>query len=133
MIEAMLLYAKLFIGTPYIWGGNGPYFDCSGFAQEVLASVGVDPVGDQTAQSLYYHLKKKDWPSQLGEGSVLFYGKSRKDITHVAIAIDAHTMIECGGGDSSVTSIATAIKKGAMVRVRPLRTDFVAILKPIFS
>ena len=133
MIAIMLMYAKLFVGQPYIWGGNGPYFDCSGFTQEVLAGVGIDPPGDQTAQALYAHLKKKGWPSKLAKGSILFYGLSRDKINHVAIAIGDKLMIEAGGGDSSIRTVEDAIIKGAMVRIRPLRTNFVAVLKPEFT
>lgn len=133
MITMMLIYAKAFIGAPYIYGGNGPYFDCSSFAQEVLASVGLDPRGDQTAQTLYNNLRDRHWPSQLGEGSLLFYGESRNKITHVAIALDEKTMIEAAGGDSKTLTIEDANKRGAMVRIRPLRKNFIAILKPVFS
>jgi len=132
MILAMIAYAKLLVGLPYVWGGNGPYFDCSGFVQEVLASVGLDPKGDQTAQDLYRSLVLKKWPSKLSTGSILFYGRNRDKINHVAIAIGNDTMIECAGGDSSVTTVQDAVRRGAMVRVRPLRKNFVAILKPIF-
>ena len=53
-------YAKLFIGKPYLWGGEGPEgYDCSGFIQEVLSCIGLDPKGDQTAQGLYNYFSRK--------------------------------------------------------------------------
>jgi len=133
MIKHMLTYAQSLLGAPYIWGGNGPFFDCSGFVQEVLASVGVDPAGDQTAQALYDTCKAREWPSQFAHGSLLFYGKSRDKITHVAILLNDSLMIEAGGGDSSTLTLEDAIKKGAMVRQRPIRKNFIAVLKPQFQ
>lgn len=134
MITMMLIYAQAFIGAPYLYGGNGPYFDCSSYIQEVLASAGLDPKGDQTAQTLYNILRDRHWPSQLAKGSLLFYGDARNRISHVAMVLDddCEFMIEAAGGDSTTLTLEDANKRGAMVRVRPIRTNFIAILKPIF-
>ena len=126
-IEIMVDYATRLIGAPYLWGGNGPHFDCSGFVQEVLASVGIDPRDDQTAQALYNHFEKFA-EETLTRGSLLFYGASRDKITHVAIHLGEGCMIEAGGGDSSTTTLERANEQGAMVRIRPLRKNYVAVL-----
>ena len=120
-------YACHFIGVDYQWGGDSVEegYDCSGFIQEVLSSKGLDPKGDQTAQALYNHFiakgKKNALPS---EESLLFFGKSKDKITHVALALNGHQMIEAGGEGRVSTT------KG-MVRIRPIsnRNDLIAAIE----
>jgi cell wall-associated NlpC family hydrolase len=41
--EALVKYAKSFLGVDYVWGGSGPSgFDCSGLTQYVAAKFGVN-------------------------------------------------------------------------------------------
>ena len=41
--KEIIEYAKTFIGTKYVWGGNGPNsFDCSGFVKYVYKHFGYD-------------------------------------------------------------------------------------------
>ena len=127
-------YAKSFIGTRYQWGANGGgAFDCSGFVQEVLASQGYDPIGDQTALDLYRHFKNNDLGNGSGihKNSLLFFGGSVDRITHVAMAIGNSLMIEAGGGGPRTETEDDAIRDNAMVRVRPIlsRSDLVAAIK----
>lgn len=134
MIEVMIAYLLSLSGTPYIWGGSTPMqgFDCSGLVQEGLMSIGIDPPGDQTAQALYDHLSQKGWRSGLKRGSVLFFGRTRKRISHTSIALDNKIMIEAGGGGSKTKTIEDAIKHQAFVRVRPInnRRDLIAAIMP---
>jgi len=136
MIE-LLLYAKAFIGVPYVWGGDNPFtgFDCSGYIQYVLQSVGEDPKGDQTAQSLYYHFKEEGKEALVSPGALVFYGKSENHITHIAMAIDTFRVIEAGGGGRNNKSIEDCKKNGACVRIRPYnhRKDVVAVIMPSYS
>ncbi len=130
--ELMIEYAKTFIGTPYKWGGEGVAgFDCSGFIQEVLRCVGMDPKGDQTAQGLYNHFIKNSKGSGIAPGSVLFWGKDIDRITHVSLAINFFHHIEAGGGNSKTINLDVAERQGAMVRIRPLksRKDLIAAIK----
>ena len=129
-------YAKKMVGLPYIWGGDDPVngFDCSGLAQEVLASVGLDPSGDQTADELYRLFKKNQVGSSNGEwpvGALVFYGAVSK-VTHVGISIGQGLMVEAGGGGSKTTNKDIAAAQNAFVRIRPInrRDDFVACCDP---
>jgi len=131
MIEIMMTYAMTFVGVHYRWGGNSPLdgMDCSGYAQEVLASVGKDPKGDQTAQGLFNHFHIKEGkPVQMSpqRGALVFFGRNYNRITHVGIALNDLLMIESGGGDSTTDSKTEAAKRNAMVRIRPIsnRKDF---------
>lgn len=128
-------YAAKFLGLPYIWGGSHPSlgYDCSGLAQEILAAIGIDPPGDQTAQTLFSSLKNDTTNVIKPEaGSFLFFGSSITNITHVAFALDELHMIEAGGGGSSCKTVQDAIKHNAFVRVRPIahRKDLLACLLP---
>jgi cell wall-associated NlpC family hydrolase len=131
-IELMLSYAALFVCKPYIWGGDDPIigFDCSGFVQECYSAIGLDPVGDQTAQGLYDYYSNNNWIEKKQRGSILFFGKSRSKITHTAIAIDEDFMFEAGGGNSTTINLVEAAKKNAFIRLRPIRKDLVAYLYP---
>jgi cell wall-associated NlpC family hydrolase len=137
MIEIMLIYAKLFVGVPYVWGGNNPLtgFDCSGFVQEVLSSGGIDPKGDQTAMDLYRRLSRLGWRSGLKEGSILFFGQTRNCITHTEIALNSTLMIGASGGDRKTKTKEDAARRNAFVKIRPIstRTDLVASIIPNFE
>jgi cell wall-associated NlpC family hydrolase len=134
----LLFYAKTLLGVPYVWGGDNPFtgFDCSGYVQYVLKSVGEDPKGDQTAQGLYNHYSREGTPVQAPqEGALIFYGTSVNKITHVALAIDKIRIIEAGGGGRENKSIKDCKKNGACVRERPYnhRKDLVAIVMPRYN
>ena len=136
-MEILRQYAMQFVGTPYKWGGDDPIdgFDCSGFIQELLASVGVDPQGDQTAQKLFDHFEKYGQWNIYKCGALAFYGKSVAEITHVAMMIDTYRIIEAGGGGSKTKSKQDAADQNAYVRVRLLRNrkDLVAVILPRYS
>ena len=132
-IQIAIQYAFSLLGLPYRWGGDDPMggFDCSGLVQEILASVGLDPAGDQSAQMLYDYFKPIS-QSVMSPGALAFYGKDVKSITHVAYIVGGRSVIEAGGGGSATTSLDSAIKQNAYTRVRPIdhRKDRVAVLMP---
>lgn len=136
-MKTLKAYALSFIGIPYLWGGNNPIegFDCSGFVQELLASVGLDPIGRQDAQELYEHFKKdlNHCETEPSLGALAFFGKPEK-IIHVAFCLDNTRMVEAGGGNPSVINLASAARNNAFVKIRPIshRRDLVALLKPIY-
>lgn len=134
MVDLMLDYAFQFIGLPYRWGGDDPIhgFDCSGFVQECLSSVGMDPPGDQTAQALHDHFVGTSASNVPLPGSLAFFGKDVSRITHVALILDSKSMIEAGGGGSKTVSLEAAASQNAFIRVRPInsRRDLVALLFP---
>lgn len=135
-MKALVEYAMRFIGVPYRWGGSNPMtgFDCSGFLQFLLASVGADPKGDQTAQTLHDLLLAQGGTSVLipRAGDVCFYGLKTSSITHVAMCVSEHQIIEAGGGDHNTINVTEAAKRDACVRLRPraARKDIVAVIRP---
>lgn len=136
-MQHLIDYARSFIGTPYKWGGSNPIsgFDCSGLVQEILASAGIDPPGDQTAQSLYDHFVSRSTPNVRQAGVLAFYGPSIGKITHVAFMIDPYRVIEAGGGGSKTLTREDADRMNAFVRERLVnhRPDLLVTLKPNYS
>lgn len=120
--------ARTFLGKPYVWGGESDAeggYDCSGFLYAVLKKCGMN-VPRTTAQGF----------SQMGKavgsikaGDLLFFGKSKNNITHVAIAISDTQMIESIG-----TSKNTKNNKGKGVTISSInrRPDLV-LIKRIFT
>lgn len=138
MMNILLLvdYAMQFVGRPYRWGGDDPMsgFDCSGFVQELLAAVGEDPPSDQSSQALYDHFAKGLFDSSVEMGSLLFFGKSVSEITHVAFALNEDLMIEAAGGGSKTLTLDDAVRQNAYIRMRPIfsRRDLVAAIRPVY-
>lgn len=118
-------YLMRFLGSPYKWGGEGPYnvgFDCSGLVLEGLRAFGFHGNADLTAQGIFDKFATgTNSSSEVRTGVLLFFGKSRTQITHIGVAINNNQFIEAGGGDSHT------VAKG-MVRIRPLswRRDLIA-------
>lgn len=149
-MQGLLDYAESFQGMPYIFGGpqwptpsNGYFgFDCSGYVQEVLASIGQDPPGDQNAQTLFEHFSKygmvyfkgHEPPHAHALGALAFFGENADNITHVGFItrVDPLRMMEAGGGTSKTRTIEDAVKADARIRMRPVhrRKDLIAIIRP---
>lgn len=85
--EQLISYAKQFLGTPYVWGGNGPNsFDCSGYTKYIFSHFGytlnrtaTDQLSNGTAVS----------KSELKPGDLVFFKNSTtsKPVSHVGIYI----------------------------------------------
>lgn len=126
-------YARAFIGTPYIYGGDNPIigFDCSGLVSEVHRAFGLIGYRDRfTSQYFYEKYAAKFIPRTQGHiqrNDILFFGREGK-VKHVAIAYNSDNMIEAGGGDEYTIDTSAAGKNDAFVRIRPIsnRVDFYA-------
>lgn len=143
-VETLIKAALSHLNEPYIWGGDDPIigFDCSGLVQDILASVGQDPPGDQTAQALFDYFSKSGRVHGPHEslsdvealGALPFFGSAPDKITHVGfiVANAPLRMIEAGGGGSRTKSIQDAARQNAFVRIRPVfnRKDLIAVIRP---
>lgn len=137
-MKTLVAYAMSWIGRPYIWGGDDfSGWDCSGFAQELLGSVGMDPPGDQSAHALWQWLIDHGGEQLKSPrtGAFVFYGQSAVGISHVAMCVDYFRVVEAGGGDSTTRTPADAAKQNAFVRIRPFdrRSDIIAIVMPRYE
>lgn len=99
--------AELFLGTPYLWGGNSCNgIDCSGLVQAALIACGQDCPADsdqqerQVGQNLGHNEPVK-------RGDLLFWQG------HVAMAVDSETIIHANANDMAVAyeSIDNAIRR----------------------
>lgn len=81
--NAVVAYASNFMGTPYVYGGNGPEnFDCSGFTKYVFAHFGIGlnrVAADQARQGTPV--------TDLQPGDLVFFGSSMGSIHHVGIYV----------------------------------------------
>lgn len=124
-------YAKHFIGTAYIYSGNGPLFDCSGIVCEVLRAARII-ARDCNAQGLFNLMSAQEPIQAPSLGACVFFGPSPSLIEHVALAVGPELMLEAGGGDHSTTSVEAAQAASAFVRIRPItnRRDFFCAFMP---
>lgn len=136
-MQHMIAYAMRFVGTPYRWAGSNPIsgLDCSGFVQVLLKSAGIDPQGDQSAQALYNHFEHNGSYGVRLPGSLAFFGKSAREITHVGFCVDMFRMIHACGGDHLTLTEADAAAKDAWVKMTLItyRPDLVACIKPYYT
>ena len=133
--ERFYMYLLTFVGVPYRWGGGNMLqgYDCSGAVMEWLDYLDCAPPEDMSAQGIYNHFKAKAGSkSETGIGSLVFYGKSETQITHVAMMIDKFRIIHFGGGDKTTLDVDTARMQGAYGKISRMfyRKDVVEVLRP---
>lgn len=134
-------YAKLFVKTPYLYGGKNPIvgLDCSGYVSEVLKAHGMLEWNARLdAQELYERFGGREAGHPLSdviEGDLLFFGNSVIQVDHVAYAMDWKLMLESDGGDFTTLSIATAGRQNAFVKKRPIlsRRGFLGAISPKYD
>jgi cell wall-associated NlpC family hydrolase len=110
-------YAYVQLGTPYLWGGDGPGgFDCSGLVQAAYASAGIQL--PRTAQAQYDAGPPVPADQPLQPGDLVFFGSDTAHVDHVGILVTPDEMID-------------APHTGALVRIEPYHwPDYLAATRP---
>jgi cell wall-associated NlpC family hydrolase len=110
-------YALARLGTPYLWGGDGPGgFDCSGLVQAAYAAAGLQL--PRTAQAQYDAGPGIPAGQPLQAGDLVFFGPNTGNITHVGLLINPTEMID-------------APHTGASVRIEPYHwNDYLGATRP---
>ncbi|MER8185090.1 C40 family peptidase [Kitasatospora sp. NPDC094015] len=109
--EAAVQFALGEVGTPFLWGGNGPDgYDCSGLVQQAYRRAGVSlpRVADDQ-----YRATTPISASSLRRGDLLFWSETgdADDIEHVAIYLGGNQYVE-------------AARPGTTVRVSTLSSGY---------
>ena len=87
---------RLFLGTPYLWGGKTPYgFDCSGLVQTVFRANGIELPRDSNKQAEFFTNYKINGEN-IESGDLLFFGENN-EVTHVAISTSGLNFINSRG------------------------------------
>ncbi len=90
-----IAFAKLQLGEPYLWGGEGPArWDCSGLTMKAWAAAGV-PLTHYTVSQ--WEQTARVPLGQLKPGDLVFFAKDKSDIStihHVGLYVGGGRMIE---------------------------------------
>ncbi|MDO5295315.1 MAG: NlpC/P60 family protein [bacterium] len=99
--EQMVAFAKKFLGTPYVYGGDTPAgFDCSGFVQSVCRYAGVNI--PRVADDQYYRAGKPVPKGKERQGDLVFFetDPSWPGPSHVGICVGNGEFIHASSSGS---------------------------------
>ena len=97
----LVLLAKQYIGTPYVWAGSQPGgFDCSGFIYYIYNQHGIDLPRMADEQ---YTVGRPVMRSQLLEGDLVYFSTYEPGPSHVGIYMGGNQFIHASSGADKVT------------------------------
>lgn len=121
----IVAYAEGFLGTPYVYGGNGPNsFDCSGFVKYVFSQMGYSINRTASTQLQNGTAVEK---SELQPGDIVFF-KNKGDshaASHVGIYVGGETFIHASSDTREVeySSLTTSNNAKKYIAARRIVAD----------
>lgn len=95
-------YAMQYLGTPYVWGGNGPNsFDCSGFTKYVYNHFGYN-INRRASHQLQNGVAVDRSELQAGDLVFFYNGKDSTPVSHVGIYIGDGDFIHASSNSYTV-------------------------------
>jgi cell wall-associated NlpC family hydrolase len=102
LANVLLHNALLYVGTPYVYGGESPHgFDCSGYVQYVFASLGLRI--PRTADAQYYAGRRV--AGGLVPGDLVFFQTYLPGPSHVGIYVGNGRFVHSAGRGVKITSL----------------------------
>ncbi|MBN8676979.1 MAG: C40 family peptidase [Chitinophagales bacterium] len=104
--QKLVDYGKKFVGTNYKYAGQSPKtgFDCSGFTSYVMKENGVTV---SPASAIQATEGRKVPLDQVMPGDLLFFGESKKKISHVGLVVKR--------GPEGITCVHSTTSRGVIV------------------
>jgi cell wall-associated NlpC family hydrolase len=94
-------FALAQIGSPYLWGGEGPGgFDCSGLVQAAYQAAGI--ALPRVAQQQYDAGPRLQPGEALQPGDLVFFGADARHVTHVGIVVGPGEMVDAPHAGATV-------------------------------
>lgn len=125
--EAAVYFAKLFLGTPYLWGGRSRYgMDCSGLTQTSFKLAGKflpRDSGPQSREGEVVNLLQEARP-----GDLAFFDNEEGKIVHVGILLSSSEILHA----SASVRIDPIDSYGIVHREEGERTHRLRIIKRFF-
>ncbi len=86
-----LSWAETQVGHPYVWGGTGPGYDCSGLVYAAFRHLGIRLPRSTYAMLGSWHLRRVPW-WQARRGDLAFYGSGHVEFLTMwhSISYGAH-------------------------------------------
>ena len=99
--EAIVSYAKQFLGNPYVYGGNSltSGVDCSGFTVQIMKNFGINL--SRSSSSQYSNNGYEVSRDSVQAGDLVFYGYGGS-VSHVAIYIGNGKVIHANDESSGI-------------------------------
>jgi len=94
--DELVAWAKLYLHTPYLWGGRSPLgIDCSGYTQMVYRLAGIAIPRDAYQQAEVG--ETLSFIEEAEKGDLAFFDNEEGRIIHVGIILDNHYILHASG------------------------------------